>query len=399
MTYRSYAYASIVLVLGLTSCLEENPHLADDEETDAGLGSGEGQTSLPSMSGGEEETTHGTQDGTDDESATGGGNGSTSGNETGSQQSVCSTVGYDCVLTPHWNATQIADGVPEGWTEPLAIRFYKSDEEAPTCGAAFSDYDFGFTYGRELEFNDVACECSCSVPSNSCSNVTFTRFENSSCDSGTPVSTALNDDCFAITPPVDTSDRISLPPSSFISGGNCTGTGVFTEEPAFAFDEHLKGCSWNDGVEEEACVILSIVDGEGVCRPRADQATMCIAKVGAQTNECPSNYSESYLFYRPDAVTDDRRCGGCSCGSIEGTCGGILTFRDSNCEDIIDVETGTSCLQLPETSPNFRWVPNDDGLVCGGEASVPTLLNPVPNLNANEGITLCCVEPLPDPVQ
>jgi hypothetical protein len=133
------------------------------------------------------------------------------------------------------------------------------------------------------------------------------------------------------------------------------------------------------------------------CAPASGGAAggfrQCVFKDGEQ-DECPSGYSERWVFYR--GIEDQLSCTACTCGPPQGTgCEAhVAVYSDPACAALLD-EYSIAAAGMPDCQPSVSpgdlrgmgatWLTNDPG-ACEPAGGVPT-----GTVTPADPSTFCCV--------
>lgn len=271
-------------------------------------------------------------------------------------------------------------GAPAGWSGPIVLVTGPGDAAAPSCPATAPST--AFTTRSAMTAAPADCGCACTPPSAaamSCGSGTLQTIGSSFCAAlGTNHSTLADGECRSI-PSLPTSGRwtVSSPPFSTSATG-CTPA-PSTTLPPITWGASHRGCGIGTPVgcgDAQVCV-----------PPREAGERLCVYVDGDAA--CPPAFPVS-LATAEDA-TEGRSCSACSCGAIEGSCGGAINIA-SSCAGgggtILYASVGVGSCTVPVSAPtpyaSANFVPT---ATCPPSATAPT-----GEVTPTTVRTVCCVE-------
>ncbi len=239
------------------------------------------------------------------------------------------TCAHNCVALP-----------PMGWSGPVAVLHDAPDDPAATCEGAFDE--LATIAFASLDAPAATCDCDCDDPEGAaCSQVTLENFDND--DVGCAANPPLDSWTFGLScsnaPGGAAGSRWRA--TAEINAGSCDPVETFVVADA-TWGDRYTSCGV-ENYETAGCQIGLVC----VPTPVAPyDGRLCVTYDGEQ--ECPQGYGydERSVYYRDYA--DDRACESCSCGDVEGECGGSLVlWNPASCSGtpLATLTIGGACVQ------------------------------------------------------
>lgn len=209
-------------------------------------------------------------------------------------------------------------GAPAGWTGPIVLLTGPGDGTAPSCPATAPTT--AFTTRSAMTAAPADCDCACTPPPSgtmSCGSGTLQTNGNSFCVAlGTNHSTVADGECRSISSLPSTGRwQVTSPPFSTSASG-CTPV-PSTTLPPVAWGASHRGCGI---ATPTACG-----DAQVCLPPRESGERLCVYVEGEAT--CPAAFPVPLAT--AEGSTDGRSCTACTCGAIDGSCGGGISVISS----------------------------------------------------------------------
>lgn len=199
----------------------------------------------------------------------------------------CASLGFTC------------DGIPNGWTGPVAL-FEGSPGQSPGCPAAFPKVIY--TGNSGLTAADATCNaCTCDPAPVTCTPADATFYTDMACSMGA-VTIAQSNNCKMIN---GGAVGAKIPAPTATAGACAAKGGGVNGQPAPSWKVLGLACG-NDVQDGKGC------NGKEVCTPPvpAGFSKICVLRAGDQA--CPGSYPTKHLYY--SGFKDTRSCTACGCG-------------------------------------------------------------------------------------
>lgn len=262
---------------------------------------------------------------------------------------------------------------PGGWSGPVVVVTRAGEGASPSCPSNAPSTVFATRSG--INAPPAACECLCAPPpaeSLACGSATI--YSSSSCITiGRSVATLADDTCTTLSLPTTGTWSLNAPPFSARAGASCTAMPATTVPPIDWAASH-RGCGFGAPV---GC-------GDArVCAPRrSPEERLCVYVDGEAT--CPAAFPE--LLSTAEDATDSRGCSACSCGAVEGRCGGYIDITDGCPGRLLHERINVGACQTASSIPD-GWANTSYTPTASCPPSAPT---PVGTATLTMIRTVCC---------
>lgn len=272
---------------------------------------------------------------------------------------------------------------PDGWQGPLVI-FEGSGAPLPTPPACLEGYKPEPVYDGFGGFvaPDVACTCECLAPTGGSCSAKAAFFTDKDCTQpcSTPTLTYVSG---AACAPAPEPCQFGKTTAVTMQPGTCAAN-IKAKQPKIAptFTTISRVCAALDAPQQGSC------PADRVATPKTslpfNTGAYCIARTGAEA--CPETYPNRRVYYRNDAVFDDRDCD-CACGSAQNaSCtGSAIGWDKADCSGGPKTWTSTACIEAKQPFANFVASDVKPGS-CAPEARPKGAATPT------TPTTLCCTQ-------